>query len=84
MSHGALRKAAVARKSPALSGTIRIPGDKSISHGSMMLAEMTIAADRAPSIGIARRKAACASVAAGKHLTTGPGAHIEMQESKAA
>ena len=37
MTHGAEPRPAVARKSEALNGTIRIPGDKSISHRSFML-----------------------------------------------
>ncbi len=36
MSHHAEPKPATARKSPALSGTARVPGDKSISHRSFM------------------------------------------------
>ncbi|RWE49186.1 3-phosphoshikimate 1-carboxyvinyltransferase [Mesorhizobium sp.] len=36
MSHAAAAKPATARKSPALSGTARVPGDKSISHRSFM------------------------------------------------
>ena len=36
MSHSALPKPATARRSKALSGDIRIPGDKSISHRSFM------------------------------------------------
>ncbi|MCP4316201.1 MAG: 3-phosphoshikimate 1-carboxyvinyltransferase [Hyphomicrobiales bacterium] len=36
MTHGALLKPAAAHKSENLSGTIRIPGDKSISHRSFM------------------------------------------------
>jgi 3-phosphoshikimate 1-carboxyvinyltransferase len=36
MSHAAAPKPATARKSSALSGTARVPGDKSISHRSMM------------------------------------------------
>lgn len=36
MSHHAAPLPAVARKSPALSGTARVPGDKSISHRSFM------------------------------------------------
>ncbi len=36
MSHGALSKPATSRKSSNLAGTIRIPGDKSISHRSFM------------------------------------------------
>ncbi|WP_378946195.1 3-phosphoshikimate 1-carboxyvinyltransferase [Mesorhizobium sp. ANAO-SY3R2] len=36
MSHHAAPQPAVARKSPALSGTARVPGDKSISHRSFM------------------------------------------------
>ncbi|MBZ9724346.1 3-phosphoshikimate 1-carboxyvinyltransferase [Mesorhizobium sp. CO1-1-11] len=36
MSHAAAAKPATARKSPALSGTARGPGDKSISHRSFM------------------------------------------------
>ncbi|MDI7862963.1 3-phosphoshikimate 1-carboxyvinyltransferase [Rhizobiaceae bacterium n13] len=36
MSHGARPKPAISRKSLNLSGTIRIPGDKSISHRSFM------------------------------------------------
>ncbi|TPK48862.1 3-phosphoshikimate 1-carboxyvinyltransferase [Mesorhizobium sp. B2-5-4] len=36
MSHAAAAKPAIARKSPALSGTARVPGDKSISHRSFM------------------------------------------------
>lgn len=36
MSHAAAAKPATARKSSALSGTARVPGDKSISHRSMM------------------------------------------------
>lgn len=36
MSHSAAAKPATARKSPALSGTARVPGDKSISHRSFM------------------------------------------------
>ena len=37
MVHGAVLNPAVARKSENLAGTIRIPGDKSISHRSFML-----------------------------------------------
>ncbi|WP_419907608.1 3-phosphoshikimate 1-carboxyvinyltransferase [Hoeflea sp.] len=37
MTHGASLTPAVAHKSESLSGTIRIPGDKSISHRSFML-----------------------------------------------
>lgn len=37
MAHGAVLNPAVARKSENLTGTIRIPGDKSISHRSFML-----------------------------------------------
>ena len=36
MSHDATPTPATARKSPALSGTARVPGDKSISHRSFM------------------------------------------------
>ncbi|TIS98294.1 3-phosphoshikimate 1-carboxyvinyltransferase, partial [Mesorhizobium sp.] len=36
MSHTAAPKSATARKSSALSGTARVPGDKSISHRSFM------------------------------------------------
>ncbi|ESY83617.1 3-phosphoshikimate 1-carboxyvinyltransferase [Mesorhizobium opportunistum] len=36
MSHAAAAKPATARKSSALSGTARVPGDKSISHRSFM------------------------------------------------
>ena len=36
MSHGASARPATARKSSSLSGTVRIPGDKSISHRSFM------------------------------------------------
>ena len=36
MSHAAAPKPATARKSSALSGTARVPGDKSISHRSFM------------------------------------------------
>ena len=36
MSHGASSRPATARKSSGLSGTVRIPGDKSISHRSFM------------------------------------------------
>ncbi|MEP9398579.1 3-phosphoshikimate 1-carboxyvinyltransferase [Mesorhizobium sp. KR2-14] len=36
MSHNALPQPATAAKSPALSGTVRMPGDKSISHRSFM------------------------------------------------
>lgn len=36
MSHAAAPKPATARKSQALSGTARVPGDKSISHRSFM------------------------------------------------
>lgn len=37
MSAGVIAKPALARKSIALSGTVRIPGDKSISHRALML-----------------------------------------------
>jgi 3-phosphoshikimate 1-carboxyvinyltransferase len=37
MPHGSAPNPATARKSPGLSGTVRIPGDKSISHRSLML-----------------------------------------------
>ncbi|WP_136657667.1 3-phosphoshikimate 1-carboxyvinyltransferase [Nitratireductor sp. XY-223] len=37
MTHGASLTPAVARKSESLNGTVRIPGDKSISHRSFML-----------------------------------------------
>ncbi|MEP9374422.1 3-phosphoshikimate 1-carboxyvinyltransferase [Mesorhizobium sp. KR1-2] len=36
MSHHALPQPATAARSPALSGTVRMPGDKSISHRSFM------------------------------------------------
>lgn len=36
MSHQALPQPAISAKSPALSGTVRMPGDKSISHRSFM------------------------------------------------
>ena len=36
MSHGAEARPATARKSANLKGTVRIPGDKSISHRSFM------------------------------------------------
>lgn len=36
MSHGAEARPAIARKSSNLKGTVRIPGDKSISHRSFM------------------------------------------------
>ncbi|MFU0504324.1 3-phosphoshikimate 1-carboxyvinyltransferase [Pseudaminobacter sp. NGMCC 1.201702] len=36
MSHEEVPQPAIARKSPALSGTVRMPGDKSISHRSFM------------------------------------------------
>ena len=36
MSHANSPQPAIARKSPALSGTARVPGDKSISHRSFM------------------------------------------------
>lgn len=36
MSHHALPQPAISAKSPALSGTVRMPGDKSISHRSFM------------------------------------------------
>lgn len=84
MSHGALRKPAVARKAPALSGTIRIPGDKSISHRSFLLANIPVAEDRAPSIGNAGCEALATSFPESMDLVAGLGARIEMQESKAA
>jgi 3-phosphoshikimate 1-carboxyvinyltransferase len=37
MSRGSEQKPAVARKSPGLSGTVRIPADKSISHRALIL-----------------------------------------------
>ncbi|MBB3655702.1 3-phosphoshikimate 1-carboxyvinyltransferase [Rhizobium sp. BK650] len=37
MSQGSTLKPAIARKSSSLSGTVRIPGDKSISHRALML-----------------------------------------------
>ena len=37
MSHGAQARPATAHSSEALGGTVRIPGDKSISHRSLML-----------------------------------------------
>ncbi len=37
MTHVPLKKTATSAKSPALSGTVTIPGDKSISHRSLML-----------------------------------------------
>ncbi|NLS01783.1 3-phosphoshikimate 1-carboxyvinyltransferase [Rhizobium sp. P32RR-XVIII] len=37
MSHGSAPKPATARKSAALTGTVHIPGDKSISHRAFML-----------------------------------------------
>ncbi|MBB3593044.1 3-phosphoshikimate 1-carboxyvinyltransferase [Rhizobium sp. BK529] len=37
MSQGSTPKPAIARKSSGLSGTVRIPGDKSISHRALML-----------------------------------------------
>ena len=36
MAHDARQQSATARRSPALSGTARVPGDKSISHRSFM------------------------------------------------
>lgn len=36
MSHGSNPRPATARKSSDLKGTLRIPGDKSISHRSFM------------------------------------------------
>ena len=36
MAHDAKQQSATARRSPALSGTARVPGDKSISHRSFM------------------------------------------------
>jgi len=37
MSQGSASKPAIARRSSGLSGTVRIPGDKSISHRALML-----------------------------------------------
>ncbi|MAS05025.1 MAG: 3-phosphoshikimate 1-carboxyvinyltransferase [Ahrensia sp.] len=37
MSHSGIRAAALARPSTALSGKLRVPGDKSISHRALML-----------------------------------------------
>ena len=37
MSHHTALRPAIARRAPALSGTIRVPGDKSISHRAMLL-----------------------------------------------
>jgi len=37
MSQGSASKPAIARRSPGLSGTVRIPGDKSISHRALIL-----------------------------------------------
>lgn len=84
MSHGAPRKPAIARRSPALSGTIRIPGDKSISHRSFLSADIIVLEDRAPSIGNVRGEALATSFPEFMDMVTGLGANIEMQESKAA
>lgn len=84
MSHGALWKPAVARKSPALSGTIRIPGETSISHRSSLLSDIAVQEDRKPSADNDRGEVLITRFPGLMNLVAELGANIAMQESKAA
>ncbi|WP_027061881.1 3-phosphoshikimate 1-carboxyvinyltransferase [Mesorhizobium loti] len=71
MSHAAAPKPATARKSSALSGTARVPGDKSISHRSMMFGGLASGETRVT--GLLEGEDVMRTAAAMKAM----GAHIE-------
>jgi 3-phosphoshikimate 1-carboxyvinyltransferase len=73
MSHAAAAKPAIARKSSALSGTARVPGDKSISHRSMMFGGLASGETRVT--GLLEGEDVMRTAAAMKAM----GAHIEKR-----
>lgn len=73
MSHAAAPKPATARKSQALSGTARVPGDKSISHRSMMFGGLASGETRVT--GLLEGEDVMRTAAAMKAM----GAHIEKR-----
>ncbi|MER9423430.1 3-phosphoshikimate 1-carboxyvinyltransferase [Mesorhizobium sp. M0317] len=73
MSHAAAAKPATARKSSALSGTARVPGDKSISHRSMMFGGLASGETRVT--GLLEGEDVMRTAAAMKAM----GAHIEKR-----
>lgn len=73
MSHAAAAKPATARKSSALSGTARVPGDKSISHRSMMFGGLASGETRVS--GLLEGEDVMRTAAAMKAM----GAHIEKR-----
>ncbi|MER9917275.1 MULTISPECIES: 3-phosphoshikimate 1-carboxyvinyltransferase [unclassified Mesorhizobium] len=73
MSHAAAAKPATARKSTALSGTARVPGDKSISHRSMMFGGLASGETRVT--GLLEGEDVMRTAAAMKAM----GAHIEKR-----
>jgi 3-phosphoshikimate 1-carboxyvinyltransferase len=73
MSHAAAAKPATARKSLALSGTARVPGDKSISHRSMMFGGLASGETRVT--GLLEGEDVMRTAAAMKAM----GAHIEKR-----
>ncbi|MGX9142527.1 3-phosphoshikimate 1-carboxyvinyltransferase [Mesorhizobium sp. 128a] len=76
MSHAAAAKPATARKSPALSGTARVPGDKSISHRSMMFGGLASGETRVT--GLLEGEDVMRTAAAMKAM----GAHIEKRSAE--
>ncbi|ESY06950.1 3-phosphoshikimate 1-carboxyvinyltransferase [Mesorhizobium sp. C386A] len=73
MSHAAAAKPATARKSSALSGTARVPGDKSISHRSIMFGGLASGETRVT--GLLEGEDVMRTAAAMKAM----GAHIEKR-----
>lgn len=73
MSHAAAARPATARKSSALSGTARVPGDKSISHRSMMFGGLASGETRVT--GLLEGEDVMRTAAAMKAM----GAHIEKR-----
>ena len=73
MAHDAVPQPAVARRSPALSGKARIPGDKSISHRSFMFGGLASGETRIT--GLLEGEDVMRTGAAMKAM----GAHIEKQ-----
>ncbi|ESX02452.1 3-phosphoshikimate 1-carboxyvinyltransferase [Mesorhizobium sp. LSJC268A00] len=73
MSHAAAAKPATARKSSALSGTARVPGDKSISHRSMMFGGLASGETRVT--GLLEGEDVMRTAAAMKAM----GAHVEKR-----
>ncbi|QKC80490.1 3-phosphoshikimate 1-carboxyvinyltransferase [Mesorhizobium sp. NZP2077] len=76
MSHAAAAKPATARKSSALSGTARVPGDKSISHRSMMFGGLASGETRVT--GLLEGEDVMRTAAAMKAM----GAHIEKHSAE--